>query len=333
MRIRPSRDEFHALAAEHTVVPVWTELLADLETPVAAYAKLVGDGPGFLLESVEHGERWSRFSFVGRNPVATLLLRDGGVTVDGTLPRRRADRPRHPRRARGAARDVPGARCIAELPPLHGGVMGYLGYDVIREVEHLPDVPPDDRDVPDAVMSMIGSLAAFDHWRQRVYLIESVPVLGARRRRARRRLRRRGRRGSSRPSPTSAGRCRTCRSSRRSRARRCPTSRSSMPGGLYQQAVEVAKEHIVAGDIFQVVLAQRYDLDLDADPFDVYRVLRQVNPSPYMYFVRHPELTIVGSSPEPMVQLLDGTGDLAADRRHPQARARPTSTTGAWRPS
>ena len=79
-----------------------------------------------------------------------------------------------------------------------------------------------------------------------------------------------------------------------------------MPGGLYQQAVEVAKEHILAGDIFQVVLAQRYDLELDADPFDVYRVLRQVNPSPYMYFLRHPEVTIVGSSPEPMVQLLDG---------------------------
>ena len=85
-----------------------------------------------------------------------------------------------------------------------------------------------------------------------------------------------------------------------------PDVKSSMPDGLYQRAVEVAKEHIVAGDIFQVVLAQRYDLDLDADPFDVYRVLRQVNPSPYMYFVRHPELTIVGSSPEPMVQVLDG---------------------------
>jgi len=85
-----------------------------------------------------------------------------------------------------------------------------------------------------------------------------------------------------------------------------PAVRSTMPGGLYQQAVEVAKEHIRAGDVFQVVLAQRYDLELDADPFDVYRVLRQVNPSPYMYFLRHPEVTIVGSSPEPMVQLLDG---------------------------
>ena len=211
--------------------------------------------------------------------------------------------------------------------------MGYLGYDVVREVERLPDVPHDDRHLPDAVMSMIGSLAAFDHWRQRVYLIESVPCSALDDGDARRRLRRRGAHASSGPSPTSPGRCRTCRSPRRAPTRRCPTVRSSMPGGMYQQAVEVAKEHIVAGDIFQVVLAQRYDLELDADPFDVYRVLRQVNPSPYMYFVRHPELTIVGSSPEPMVQLLDGTVISPADRRHAQARARPTSTTGAWPPS
>ena len=86
VRMYPSRDEFRSLAGQYTVVPVWTELLADLETPVAAYAKLVGDGSGFLLESVEHGERWSRFSFVGRDPVATLLLRDGQVEVTGTLP-------------------------------------------------------------------------------------------------------------------------------------------------------------------------------------------------------------------------------------------------------
>ena len=303
MRIRPSRDEFRALAREFTVVPVWAELLADLETPVAAYAKLVGDAPGFLLESVEHGERWSRFSFVGRDPVATLLLRDGRVDVEGSLP---VDVPRD----RGILAalehllDVYRAPVIPELPPLHGGLMGYLGYDVIREVERLPDIPPDDRHLPDAVMSMIGSLAAFDHWRQRVTLIESVPVLGdldvdaaydtavASIERAVGNL--------ARPlpyvpvAPPAADEV-------------LPDVKSSMPDGLYQQAVEVAKEHIVAGDIFQVVLAQRYDMHLDAEPFDVYRVLRQVNPSPYMYFVRHPELTIVGSSPEPMVQLLDGT--------------------------
>ena len=178
-------------------------------------------------------------------------------------------------------------------------------------------------------MSMIGSLAAFDHWRQRVTLIESVPVLGLDDGRHRRRLRRRGRRASSGPSadlgPAAAVRR---RSSRRRPDEALPDVKSSMPDGLYQQAVEVAKEHIVAGDIFQVVLAQRYDLELDADPFDVYRVLRQVNPSPYMYFVRHPELTIVG-----LVARADGAaarrpGHLPADRRHPQAGRAPTSTTG-----
>ena len=148
-------------------MPVWTELLADLETPVAAYAKVVGDGTGFLLESVEHGERWSRFSFVGA--IARGHARAAGrpVEVDGGAARRRAAGPGHPGRARRRARPLPGAR-LPDLPPLQGGVVGYLGYDVVREVERLPDVPPDDRGLPDAVMSVIGSLVAFDHWRQRV---------------------------------------------------------------------------------------------------------------------------------------------------------------------
>ncbi len=302
--IRPSREEFRALAADHTIVPVWAELLADLETPVAAYVKLVGDGTGFLLESVEHGERWSRFSFVGRRPQATMVLRDGLITVDGVVP---ASVPldRGMLAAIEALLDIYRAPLLADLPPLQGGVMGYLGYDVVREIERLPNVPHDDRGLPDAIMSVIGSLAAFDHWRQRVYLIESVPVLGlsgaaldaaydsavVRVEQASSDLARPlGYAPVSPPDPADP----------------LPSLTSSMPNGMYQQAVEVAKEYIRAGDIFQVVLAQRYDIELDADPFDVYRVLRQVNPSPYMYFLRHPEVTIVGSSPEPMVQLLQG---------------------------
>lgn len=304
LRMRPTRQEFHALAAEHTVVPVWTELLADLETPVAAYVKLVGDGNGFLLESVEHGERWARYSFVGRDPVATLMLRDGVLTVDGPVPDS-VPRDQGMLAALEVLLQEYRSPVMPDLPPLQGGVMGYLGYDVVREVEHLPDVPHDDRGLPDAVMSVIGSLAAFDHWRQRVYLIESVPVLGldaaaldaaydaaaARVHVAVDDL--------ARPLPyvpvvpPEAG-------------EDLPEARSSMSGGMYQQAVEVAKEHVRAGDIFQVVLAQRFDVDLQADPFDMYRVLRQVNPSPYMYFLKHPDITIVGSSPEPMVQLLGG---------------------------
>jgi anthranilate synthase component 1 len=156
LTMRPSRDEFHALAADHTVVPVWTELLADLETPVSAYLKLVGDGDGFLLESVEHGERWSRFSFVGHDPVATLELRNGQITKTG----QHLSAPIPYDQGMLAALDAIVAAyrgpIIPELPPLQGGVMGYLGYDIVREVEHLPDAPNDDRDLPDAVMSIIG---------------------------------------------------------------------------------------------------------------------------------------------------------------------------------
>ena len=318
MPVRPTREEFHALAATHTAVPVWRELLADLVTPVAAFARLTEGGePGFLLESVEHGERWGRWSFVGRRPAATLVTR--GRSVEVVLAE---DDDPSATEVADALRDVPLDEGILDavesllgrfrspvsddLPPLHGGLVGYLGYDVVREVEHLPDVPTDDQDLPDAVQYVIGELAAFDHWRQRVSLIANAYVrpglsaaeLDARYDAALARLDRLAADGArpldeplvEPPDPEAP----------------LPEVTSNLPAGAYQQAVSAAKEHILAGDIFQVVLSQRFDFHLDADPFDVYRVLRQINPSPYMYLVRHPEVTLVGSSPEPMVQLLDG---------------------------
>jgi anthranilate synthase component I len=302
LTMRPGRDAFRALAADHTVVPVWTELLADLETPVAAYAKLVGDGTGFLLESVEHGERWSRFSFVGRDPTATLILRNGAIEVIGDVPAAVPTDSGMLAALDGLLREYR-APIMPDLPPMQSGVMGFLGYDIVREVERLPHIPHDDRQLPDAIMSIIGSLAAFDHWRQRVYLIESVPVLGVA--------------GDALDAAYDAA-CLRVERAVADLARPLPyvpvpppepgedvpDVHSTMGNGLYQRAVEVAKEHILAGDIFQVVLSQRYDIDLEADPFDFYRVLRQVNPSPYMYFLRHPQITIAGSSPEPMVQVL-----------------------------
>jgi anthranilate synthase component I len=301
-RLQPSFDEFAALAAEYTVVPVWTELLADMDTPVGTFAKLVGDGEGFVLESVEHGERWSRYSFVGRNPVATLELRNGVITVDGSLP----DSVPLDNGILAALDElirVYRAPVMPDLPPLQGGVVGYLGYDVVREVERLPHVPNDDRGLPDAVMSVIGSLAAFDHWRQRVYLIESVPTLGLSDAELHAAYDAAGARVAASVADFVAPAAWVAVEPPRADDE-LPEVISTMARGVYQQAVEVAKEHIVAGDIFQVVLAQRYDIDLQADPFDFYRVLRQVNPSPYMYFLRHGDLSIAGSSPEPMVQVL-----------------------------
>jgi anthranilate synthase component 1 len=184
-------------------------------------------------------------------------------------------------------------------------MIGHIGYDVVREIERLPNVPTDDRRMPDAAMSMIGSLAAFDHWKQRAYLIESVATLGL---------------DASAIDKAYDDACESVQRMARDLAQAAAADvaeppvdgdalaapPSSMSNGKYQHAVRMAKEHIVAGDIFQVVLSQRFDLTLDADPFDFYRVLRQVNPSPYMYFVRHEKLTIAGSSPEPLVQLRNG---------------------------
>ncbi|HEX6569716.1 MAG TPA: chorismate-binding protein, partial [Acidimicrobiales bacterium] len=301
--IRPTFDEFRSLARTHTVIPVWRELLADLTTPVAAFSRLVGDGTGFLLESVEHGEaRWSRWSFIGRNPLATLTARGLDVEVTGGVPDA-VPRDQGILAALEALLGAWHAPALADLPPLHGGVLGYLGYDVVREVEHLPDVPKDDQGHADAVVSVIGQLAAYDHWRQRAVLIENVLVpdgagddeLDTLYRAAIVRLDDLAADGA-RPldellvEPPEADEA-------------LAEVRSTMGSDLYGRAVEVAREHILAGDIFQVVLSQRFDFDLGAEPFDVYRVLRQVNPSPYMYFVRQPGLTLVGASPEPMVRV------------------------------
>ena len=295
-----------AAARRASVVPVRRELLADQVTPVAVFGRLcAGQESGFLLESVDHGGRWSRWSFAGRSPRARIVSKGGVITTAGDLP---------------SDLDVSGGMLATvqqlldayraepdeSLPPLHSGVVGFLGYDVVREVEHLPDVPTDDRGWPDAVVSVIGDLVALDHWSQRAILISNVFVpagatddeLLALYDEARVRLDELAAAGATPIDEPMV--------SPPDRSDDLPDVTSSMGAGQYEAAVEVAKEHIRAGDIFQVVLAQRFDFDLDADPFDVYRVLRQINPSPYMYFIREPELCLVGCSPEPMVQLLGG---------------------------
>ncbi len=303
----PGREEFLSLAASHRIVPVWRELLADTLTPVAAFSNLVGDDDGFLLESVEHGERWSRFSFVGRSPLATLAARGREVEIDGELPLALpTDRGiLAALEALVAAVEAPAADA---LPPLHSGLVGYLGYDVVREIERLGPPPAASAGFPDAVMAVIGELAAFDHWRQRVSLVANVFVpAGAGRKEAVARyeeaLDRLDRLESdlARPpglplaAPPTAG------------ERLGPGEVTRVVSAAdYEAAVEVAKEYIRAGDAFQVVLSQRFDFELGCEPFDVYRVLRQVNPSPYMFFLRQGGVSVVGASPEPMVQLLEG---------------------------
>jgi anthranilate synthase component 1 len=309
----PDPAEFAALAKEHAIVPVWCEVVADTLTPVACFANVVGDGDGFLFESVEGGERWGRYSFVGRRPLATLTARGRHVEATGRLGLGASDD------GILAAVEALVARfqspVLAGLPPLHGGLVGYLGYDVVREVERLPDPPVDDAGHPDAALVVIGQFCAFDHWRQRIVLVDNVVVPEAPD----------GVVDTEAVAEAYASACARLEELAADCAGRGPAGRSvgqllaAPPPGLekaeaartmtseqYQACIDAAKEYIRAGDIFQVVLSQRYDLTLEAEPYDVYRALRLLNPSPYLYFLRFPEVTVVGASPEPMVRLRDG---------------------------
>ncbi len=313
----PGADGFRALAAKHRLVPVWRELVADTITPVAAFLGIVGDhgGPGFLFESVEGGERWGRYSFVGRRPLATMTSAGGQITTVGPLDLDAATGGRVSGRtgmlaALEAVLDAFDSPELPELPPLHAGLVGYLGYDVVREVEHLPDVPPDDLGHPDAVLSVIGQLAAFDHWRQRVVLIDNVVVD---------------------PDGTTRRRCDAAYQPGRGPARRswpptasAPTGESARPlpepsglpddvvrtmsDRLYEDAVRAAKEHITAGDVFQVVLSQRFDLDPRRRPLRRLpgAAPGQPEPLPVLPAIRRASRWS-GASPEPMVRLRDGT--------------------------
>ncbi len=308
-----TRDEFRDLAADYRAIPVHRQLLGDLITPLAAFLRCVGDEPGFCLESVENGERWSRFSFVGRRPHATLTARGLDVELSGSLPDDDLPLDQGILKPLELLLDRYQAPELPDLPPLVAGVVGYLGYDVIREVEDIPANATDDRDYPDAVLEVIGDLAVFDHWRQRVTLvsvallsdsptaeeIDAAYDLAIERLDA---LTRDGARPVDEPLvvPPDESEAAQKQDLAALQIRQSPTSEQ------YCAAVQAAKEYIKAGDIFQVVLSKRFSFDLDADPVDVYRVLRQINPSPYMFYIQRPEVSLIGCSPEPLVQVQDG---------------------------
>jgi len=304
--MQSSLDQFIEHAKEYTVIPVWKELVADLITPVSAFERIVGNQPGFLFESVEHGERWSRWSFIGRNPLLTIKKVNNELLIEGEIPVQFDDNGQILELVRTLQRNL-SAPQIENFPPMYSGLLGYLGYDTVREIEELPMPANDDLQVPDAILSVIGEVAAFDHWSQRVFLIANAIV----------------------KPHSSKSEIKDSYYETKNRLDSLmldgakPLSEPLLdPPNLdtdlidvhptmsqddYCGIVEKAKNYILAGDIFQVVLSQRFDFNLEANPFDVYRVLRQINPSPYMYFVKNEEVTLVGCSPEPLIQLRDNT--------------------------
>lgn len=296
-RYFPPRDEFVALARDYTLVPVWREILGDLETPVGVYRKLGAEPNSFLLESVEHGERWGRYSFIGLNPFSVMTSRDGRVTFDGEVPPGAADAS-DPLTALERALAFYRAPALDGLPPLHGGAVGYVGYDVVRYLERLPQTTTDDLDLPELMLLFTGQLLVFDHLRQRLSVISNV-VIG-------------DDPAAQYDDAVAAAEALVARISAATGASRLQAPDVNEPvTGIesnrtpadYVDAVCRAKEYITAGDIFQVVPSQRFHRPTTADPFDVYRVLRLINPSPYMFFLQFPDVSIVGSSPEPHLRV------------------------------
>jgi anthranilate synthase component 1 len=310
-----SRADLGTLAATHRLVPVTRTLFADAETPVGVYRKLAAGRPGtFLLESAEPGASFSRWSFVGVDAVASLSVRDGVAAWDGTVP---AGVPRegNPLEVLGAAwRALKGPR-LPGLPPLTGGFVGYLGYDVVRWIERLPDKAVDELGLPELTMLLVTDLAAVDHHECTVVLIANALLqpgmseadLDAAWGDAQRRLDAMQAALATPAPPTVA----TVSAADPARAI------SRTPPGEYRPAVEQALEAVRAGEVFQIQVGQRFSVTTAAEPLDVYRVLRTLNPSPYMYFLRTADVDIVGCSPEALVTVHDGRAVL-----HPIAGTR-----------
>jgi len=323
-----TREEFDAqLAAGHRVVPVLRELFADGETPVGVYRKLAQGSPGtFLLESAEQGGIWSRYSFVGVRSLGVLAERAGravwldhGVAADRMLG---PDAPEAPLAAlqhlyaRWRTPQQPGH------PPLTGGLVGYIGWEAVRELERLPNRPPADYAVPGQALSFVSELVVLDHRTGTATLIASalndgVDSPDALWRRAQRQL---DTLQSGLAAPTEAWLADVDLSVE-------PSPEPRVSAETFQAAVVRSKDFIRDGDVFQVVLSERFDHVATAPPIDVYRVLRTLNPSPYMYLLALEDAdgepyAVVGSSPEALVKVQDGRV-----YTHPIAGSRPRGET------
>ncbi|HXG94483.1 MAG TPA: anthranilate synthase component I [Blastocatellia bacterium] len=297
MNLAPnSYEEFLKLAREGTVVPVVKRVMADLLTPVAAYLKIERLSPfSFLLESVEGGEKVARYSFLGYDPEIIVRSRAGRVTIETASGTEKTDKPMLTVLRRISGRQIPVR--VADLPPFVSGAVGYLSYDAVRWFERIPDRHADDIGIDDAVMMFFSRLLAFDHVRHQILLIANVFTEGKTDD-----LRAQYEKALDDIEAMEARLEDVIEPLPRAQGAEPPRPRSNMTKSEFEQAVVRAKEYIAAGDIFQVVLSQRFEVGLSAHPFEVYRALRVVNPSPYMFYLKIGDRSVIGASPEMLVR-------------------------------
>ena len=290
LELTPGPDEVRELAREHTLVPLRHRFIADCETPVSAYLKLRGEGPSFLLESAEQGRRFGRWSFLGFRPRSVMRLARGELSVDGE-PRPFDDPYAAVAEELRRYRIAP----LVGLPPFAGGAVGLFGYDLVRSVEPaVGSSGPDAVEVPDMALMISDVLVAFDHLRHEVTVLANV-LTGRDLERA----------YLEAASAIADVRERLAAPVPRVRAgpREPPDLESNVGAAGYAEWVERAKEYIRAGDVYQVVPSQRWSGEVPVEAFSIYRGLRTVNPSPYMYFLDFGDFQIAGASPEPLVKV------------------------------
>jgi anthranilate synthase component 1 len=296
----PDFKTFCSWAKRGNLIPVFREVLADFETPVSAFAKIDRGPCAYLLESVEGGEKWARYSFLGSGSPIVLQGSERDLIVTEGRRRRRVpvakDVLASLRGIMAEYRPVP----VAGLPRFCGGAVGYLSYDVVRQFERLPSLRKDVLGLPEVSFLLTDTLLIFDNVAQTIKVVANARVADRDYKRAYAdavsriegmiaRLR-----VGRRPAP------------RRPAARRPLAFTSNMSKADFEKMVVQTKEYIKAGDIFQGVLSQRWQASIKARPFDIYRALRVINPSPYMYYLRFPDVELVGSSPEVLVRCEDG---------------------------
>src|SRR6058998_3428643 len=283
--MQPTLEEVKKLRSEGNVIPVYKSVIADFLTPVSAFLKLEKDRSyAFLLESVEGGERIARYSFLGGDPFLITRYRDGQPA--GFMQNLRSTM------ARFKSVKLP------NLPPFTGGAVGYFGYDMVRTIEDIPKTGRDDLGVDDAVLMFYKTVLAFDHLRHQIHIISNVIADDSQES-----LKVQYQKAVEEIAHIEGLLRAPLEMPHVTRDEREVVVRSNFEKKDYLDAVSTAKEYIAAGDIFQVVLSQRFEVDLPTSAFEIYRALRVVNPSPYMYFLKMPDTTIVGSSPEMLVRV------------------------------
>lgn len=303
-----SREDFRALAAEHRVVPVTRKVLADSETPLSAYRKLAANRPGtFLLESAENGRSWSRWSFIGAGAPSALTVRDGQAVWLGSTPQG-APSGGDPLHALRATLDLLATAPVPGLPPLSSGLIGFFAYDLVRRLERLPELTVDDLHLPDMLLLLATDIAAVDHHEGTITLIANAVNWNG----TDERVDWAYDDAVGRLDVMTAALGEPLHSSVATFARPAPQHRAQRTVAEYTAIVDKLVGDIEAGEAFQVVPSQRFEMTTTADPIDVYRMLRVTNPSPYMYLFNAPDadggldFSIVGSSPEALVTVQDG---------------------------